>query len=406
MTARLALLEATLAHARRAPLYADKLGAAPRALGSLAELHDLPLTTKAELRDAQPFGALAVPLDDVIEVHTSSGTTNTPVPSFFTRDDLAVGSAAIAEAWRAFGIDRGSRVQFAMAYGLFSGAQLNTYALQHLGAFVLPAGIQSTYRHVQLLADYRIDTMVATPGYYLHLADFLDERDVPRASLALTRGIAAGEVYAEEVRGAIERRLGIRVFDHYGLCEVNTGIAYECEHRTGLHVLDDYVIAEVVDPVTGAPVADGVEGELVLTSLRKQASPVIRYRTGDVTRLRTDPCPCGRATARIDRIRRRVDDLLFIKGIKVDPHELKAMVLAAAGDRIAADVQLVVHARDAAHGPRVLVALKRPGDADLLAELQHLLRERIGLRFCVENVDASYFDRETRMKLKVVEYVA
>jgi len=317
-------LNRTIKNAKKSPLYSKKLKNFSQ-LKSIKEISKLPFTTKQELRDYYPFGGLAVPFNKVIEVHTSSGTTGKTTLSFFTKKDLEIGSKTISTAWKNFGINNESRVQFIMSYGLFSGAALNTYAIQELGGFVLPSGIQPAFKQVELMMDFQIDTIVTTPSYFLYLYDYLENNNIPLNKFKLKRGIAAGEIYSEKTRGIIESKFNIKIYDHYGLCEVNTGIAYECNHRTGLHLLDDYVIAEVINPDTGDILPSEQFGELVLTSLKKEASPVIRYRTGDITRIRSGDCPCANKSIRIERIKRRIDDLIFIKGIKIDPYELKEL---------------------------------------------------------------------------------
>lgn len=329
-------------------------------LENINDLERLPFTTKEDLRSMYPYGGLCVPLSEVLEVHTSSGTTGAPTISFYTKKDLKKGSEEIARAWRSFGVTKESKVQFIMSYGLFSGAMINTYALQELGAFVLPAGILPVARQIELMKDFQIDTLVATPGYLMYLSEYMEENNIDRESLKLKRAIAAGEIYSDNLREEIERRLNIKVYDHYGLCEVNTGIAYECEQRDGLHVLDDYVIAEIIDVTTGQRVAEGVYGELVLTSLKKEASPIIRYKTGDVTCIKKGVCSCGKKSIRIDRIKSRKDDLLFIKGIKVNPHELKDFILShAKGMLLGADIKILVKKNCINYTPLIKLSFKK-----------------------------------------------
>ena len=336
------LLNETISNARNSDFYKLKLKDQPLKLESLSDLKKLPFTTKKELRDCYPFGALAVPVNEVIELHTSSGTTGKATLSYFTKEDLKNGSKAISKAWKCFGINDNSRVQFMMSYGLFSGAALNTYAIQELGGLVVPAGIQSAEKQIQMMLDFKIDTIVGTVGYYYYLFDYIKENKIPLDEFFLKRGIMAGEIYSNKVREEIEHKFKIKIFDHYGLCEVNTGIAYECEFRNGLHLLDDYVFPEIINPESGEVLPLDSEGELVLTTLKKKASPLIRYRTGDITLIKSGRCPCGRNSVRIDRIKRRVDDLIFIKGIKIDPYELKEYILENVGAFIFSDIKIKV----------------------------------------------------------------
>lgn len=398
-------LNKTLSIAKRSLLYSKKLKGFLKRIKNINDLSKLPLTTKEELRDCYPFGNIAVPFKEIIEVHTSSGTTGKSVLSFFTKKDIKIGSREISKAWKCFGIGKDSRVQFAMSYGLFSGAMLNSYAIQELGGFILPAGIQPAARQIRLMIDFQIDTLVATPGYYLYLYDYSEQNKISLKKLFLKRGIAAGEIYSDKIREEIEHKFKIKIFDHYGLCEVNTGIAYECAFRNGLHLLDNYVIAEIINPETGEVLPMETEGELVLTSLKKEASPIIRYRTGDITSMYKGKCPCGRNTIRIGRIKRRMDDLIFIKGIKIDPYELKEYILKIARDHVYSDIKIRIMKDSRNKTPEILVSLRNPSDIKFLEQIKKALKEETLLRFDVNHVNRSYFRREENNKVKFVEYV-
>ena len=371
-------------------------------LNSLTELSNLPFTSKEDLRDSYPYGGLAVPQNEIIEVHTTSGTTGKPTLSFFTKKDLTEGSEAISEAWRTFEISKTSKAMFIMSYGLYSGAALNTYAIQSIGAFVLPAGIQPVKTQVDFMADFGIDTIIATPGFLLYLYQWMKTNKFDRSKLKLIRAIAAGEVYSNVIREDIENKLQIKVFDHYGLCEVNTGIAYECAERKGLHVIDDYVIPEVIDPKTSKVLPPGEYGELVLTSLRKEASPIIRYRTKDITCIMPGQCPCGRNRIRIDRIKSRVGETLFIKGLKIDPYELRDFVRKYLGSKLfAGDMQIIIKENDIKFTPKILMTLIK-GDAKVLKNLEQKVYEFTRVEFQVENVPQEFFNREKNNKVKFI----
>ncbi len=399
------LLNETISNARNSDFYKLKLKDQPLKLESLSDLKKLPFTTKKELRDCYPFGALAVPVNEVIELHTSSGTTGKATLSYFTKEDLKNGSKAISKAWKCFGINDNSRVQFMMSYGLFSGAALNTYAIQELGGLVVPAGIQSAEKQIQMMLDFKIDTIVGTVGYYYYLFDYIKENKIPLDEFFLKRGIMAGEIYSNKVREEIEHKFKIKIFDHYGLCEVNTGIAYECEFRNGLHLLDDYVFPEIINPESGEVLPLDSEGELVLTTLKKKASPLIRYRTGDITLIKSGRCLCGRNSVRIDRIKRRVDDLIFIKGIKIDPYELKEYILENVGAFIFSDIKIKVKNSFDQYTPEILVSLKDSSDFGRLDFIKKLLKDKTLLTFNVNHVDRDYFQRGENNKVKFVEYV-
>jgi len=390
----------TLLHAKNTDLYKnlsfDKYI-------SVNDISKLPLTTKADLRNTYPYGGLSVSTNEIVEMHTTSGTTGVPTVSFYTEKDLMIGSEYIAKAWHSFGINSNSKVQFIMSYGLFSGAMLNTYALQKIGAFVLPAGIQSTEKQVRLMIDFEVDTLVATPGYLMYLSEYIEENNIPRESLKLVRAIAAGEIYSDEVRTLIEERLGIKVYDHYGLCEVNTGIAYECSKRAGLHVLEDYVHAEIIDPNTLEVLPVGQVGELVLTTLQKEATPVLRYRTGDVTYIKEELCECGDPNPRIARIHHRLDDIIFIKGIKVSPGELRDLIYKNFNAMLwGADMIIKVYKNKIKYIPEIILPIK---DSSIENEIEKLIKSKIGIMVKVTKVDKNYFQRDTKTKVKMVQYL-
>lgn len=392
-------LNKTIALAKSTKLYKNKK---LHKLSSLTELSKLPFTSKEDLRDSYPYGGLAVPQNEIIEAHTTSGTTGKPTLSFFTKKDLAEGSKAISEAWRTFGINKKSKVMFIMSYGLYSGAALNTYAIQSIGAFVLPSGIQPVLTQLNFMVDFEIDTIIATPGYLLYLYQWMKTNKFDRSKLKLIRAIAAGEVYSNDIREDIENKLQIKVFDHYGLCEVNTGIAYECTERKGLHVIDDYVIPEVVDPKTNKVLPVGEYGELVFTSLRKDASPIIRYRTKDITCIMPGKCPCGRSRIRIGRIKSRIGETLFIKGLKIDPYELRDFVRKYLGSKLfAGDIQIIIKENDIKFIPKILMTFVK-NDPKVLRNLQLKIYEFTKVKFQVKNVPQEFFNREKNNKVKFI----
>ena len=310
--------------AEKSKFYEKKL--AGLRVNTVEDIAKIPLTTKLELREQAPFGTLAVPLNKVIEVHTSSGTTGKSIPSFFTKKDIDNTKKYISKAWAAFGITNRDVVQFMMQYGLFSGAFLNHYALTHLGAFVVPAGISNSMKQIQLMQEFQTTTIVAVPSYYFRLKEVFEQENIKLEDLSLKRGIAAGETYSNSTRKKIENMFNIDVYDHYGLAEINTGICYECKYKEGMHVLDDYVYAEIVNPKTGEVLGENEEGELVLTTLEKEANPIIRYKTGDITSITYEKCKCGRTQPRIEMIKGRVDNTIQLHGVKIYPIEIELLL--------------------------------------------------------------------------------
>lgn len=398
---RLELLRKTVDSAAGTELYRSK-GLGKVHLDDCNDITKLPFTTKADLRKAYPYGGLAVPIQSVVEVHTSSGTSGKPVGSFLTKQDIRTGNAAIGKAWRAFGVDQNSRVMFAMRYGLFSGAPINTYAIQSIDGFVLPAGIMPIDQQIDLIIDYNIDTVVGLPGFFRYLSSRLQHRGHAMDNFPLKTIIAAGETYSDVTRNEIERSFNAHVFDHYGLAEVNTGIAYECRQRRGLHVLDNYVVAEVIDE-SGQSVEIGEKGELVLTSLNKQASPVLRYRTGDITQyLGEVDCECGTQSTMIGRIEGRLDAAVSIKGVKVDPYDLRSMIQEHFPALLSHGVcSFRIRENRIDYRPKLIVA---SGISEIeSAKLLGFLKKKTMIDFEVETMPLSYwFDNKNKAKL--VEY--
>ena len=274
--------------ARKVPLYQQKLadcGVKPRDIQSLADVRRLPFTTNADLRDAYPAGLLAVAPEDVLRLHTSSGTTGKPKALFFSRRDVDNAAELMARCLVMTGVTRRDVLQNMMTYGLFTGALVMHYGAEKVGCLVIPAGPGNSEKQLLLMQDFRTTVIHVTPSYALYLADFLEKKGVdPRRDLALRKAFVGAEPYTEETRRKIEQALGIDVYNSYGLSEMNgPGVAFECEHKCGMHLWEDNYLLEIVDPQTGEPLPDGQTGELVLTTLCREAMPLLRYRTRDIT---------------------------------------------------------------------------------------------------------------------------
>jgi len=397
-------LKKNLIHANNSQLYKEKFKNLNLDLSSISDFKKIPFTTKDELRKYYPFGNLAVEIKEVIEMHTSSGTTGgDPQVTFLTKKDLEIASKSISHAWKTFGITSKSVVQFIMSYGLFSGAMLNTFAIQNLGALVIPAGIIPTKQQVYLIQKFNVDTIVATPSYYLYLYEFLKNNLIPISSLNLKRGIAAGEIYSEGLRKEIEKKFNITIYDHYGLCEVYTGIAYECNKRNGLHVLGGYVFAEIIDPDTGEDVKEGEIGELILTTLKKDASPLIRYKTGDMVKKIPAVCSCGDNNPLISRILKRKDATIFIKGIKLDPYEAKINLNNVLKEKFYDDMQFVIPKNLSLDYPKIYLAPKKK-NIDL-SEVRKIIKSETNLNFEIKIVHIDYFRKSGETKIKLVKYI-
>jgi len=326
-------LRQTLARvARRVPFYQQKfaeLGFQPGALKSLADLRRLPFTTTADLRAAYPAGLLAVKRNQTLRLHTSSGTTGKPKAIFFSRRDVNNAADLIARCLVATGATRDDVLQNMMTYGLFTGALVMHYGAEKVGLLVIPAGPGNSEKQLLLMEDFRSTLIHTTPSYALYFADFLDKKGIdPRRHLALKKAYIGAEPYTEETRRKIETALGVEVYNSYGLSEMNgPGVAFECEAKGGMHLWEDHFLMEIVDPRTGEPVPEGQPGELVLTTLCREAMPILRYRTRDITSIIREPCACGRTHRRIKRITGRADDMLIVRGVNIYPQQIERVLM-------------------------------------------------------------------------------
>jgi phenylacetate-CoA ligase len=304
----------------------------PEDLGALGDIRHLPFTTKSDLRDTYPFGLFASPIEDVVRVHASSGTTGKPIVVAYTRQDLDVWTSVMVRAFAACGLNRGDVLQNAYGYGLFTGGLGAHYGAEALGATVIPVSGGNTDRQIMVLKDFRVTAICCTPSYFIHLMERAAELGLRIRDLPLRAGIFGAEPWTECMRRHIESGSGIQAFDIYGLSEIiGPGVAVECPYHQGLHIFEDHFYPEIVHPGTGRVLPDGDEGELVLTTLSKQAMPMIRYRTRDITALYPEPCPCGRTVRRMARIARRSDDMFIIRGVNVFPSQIEAALLAVEG---------------------------------------------------------------------------
>ncbi|WP_406397000.1 phenylacetate--CoA ligase PaaK [Streptomyces uncialis] len=328
-------LRSTLRHAYdNVELYRakfDEAGTGPGDCRSLGDLSRFPFTTKADLRDTYPFGMFAVPMADVRRVHASSGTTGRPTVVGYTDNDLSVWADVMARSIRAAGGRPGHKAHISYGYGLFTGGLGAHYGAERAGCTVIPASGGMTARQVRIIQDFRPEIIMITPSYMLTLLDEFEKQGIDPRTSSLKVGIFGAEPWTEEMRREIEERAGIHAVDIYGLSEViGPGVAQECvETKDGLHVWEDHFYPEVVDPLTGAVLPDGEEGELVLTSLTKEALPVVRYRTRDLTRLL--PGTARPAFRRIEKITGRCDDMIILRGVNVFPSQIEEIVLRTPG---------------------------------------------------------------------------
>lgn len=311
----------------------DEAGVRPSDIKTLKDLAKLPFTTKEDLRINYPFGLFAVPFEKVVRIHASSGTTGKPTVVGYTKNDIDAWAELMARTLSAGGAHKGDVVHNAYGYGLFTGGLGAHYGAERLGAAVIPISGGNTKRQIMIMQDFGSTVLMCTPSYALNMADVMKEMGVEPTSLKLRVGLFGAEPWSENMRNEIEKRLGIKAIDIFGLSEVmGPGVASEClEEQRGLHVFEDYFIPEIIDPETFEVLPPGERGELVFTTLTKEAFPVIRYRTKDLSQLIADPCSCGRTFHRMQRITGRTDDMLIIRGVNVFPSQIEHVLMSIEG---------------------------------------------------------------------------
>ena len=312
----------------------------------LDDIRRLPFTTSEDLRANYPYGLLAVPKDEVVRVHTSSGTTGKPKAVFFSKGDIERSANLMARCLVMTGTGRGDVLQNMMTYGLFTGALVMHYGAEKVGALVIPAGPGNTDRQISLMRDFETTADHVTPSYALYLASTLQKKGIdPGKDLNLRRAYLGAEPYSEETRRKLEYIFGIDVFNSYGLTEMNgPGVAFECKYKNGMHLWEDHFLVEIIDPDTGEVLDEGQEGELVITSLRREAMPLIRYRTRDITKIIPGSCKCGRSHRRISRIIGRSDDMFVVKGVNIFPQQIEQVLMGIKG--VAQNYQIILDAYD------------------------------------------------------------
>jgi phenylacetate-CoA ligase len=320
----------------RVPFYRERLTGAGIAADNIRSLEDvirLPFTTKQDLRDNYPLGLLAVPRDDVVRVHASSGTTGKPTVSAYSQGDLDIWAEVMARAYTMAGVTHRDVVHNAYGYGLFTGGLGFHLGAEKIHAMVVPVSGGLSKRQIMLLEDFEATVLASTPSYALVLAEAAREAGVDVTKrLKLRVGLFGAEPWTEEMRRELEERLNLEAYDSYGLTEIiGPGVALECPYHNGLHIFEDHFLAEVIDPETEEPLADGEIGELVLTTLTRQAMPMVRYRTRDRVTLRHDVCPCGRTLVRMGKVQGRTDDMLVVRGVNIFPSQIEEVVLAMQG---------------------------------------------------------------------------
>ncbi|MHB1134865.1 MAG: phenylacetate--CoA ligase family protein [Chloroflexota bacterium] len=394
------------------PFYRDRFdacGVKPQDVKSPADLACLPLLTKDDLRDHFPYGLFAVPMKDVVRVHASSGTTGLPTVVGYTRRDLDTWAEVMARLVTAAGVTSGDIAQVSFGYGFFTGAFGLHYALERVGATVLPVSGGNTERQVETLLNFGSTALICTPSYAIRIAEVAEEMRVDRSRLRLKWGLFGAEPWSEGLRREVEARLGLFATDNYGMSEIiGPGVAGECQAREGLHINEDHFLVEVVDPDTGQAVPEGEPGELVFTSLTKEAFPVVRYRTRDISRLTTERCDCGRTLARMSRVFGRTDDMLIIRGVNVFPSQIEEVLLAVEGaephyqiviERSGAlddiEVQLEISERTFSDGARKMFSLREL--------VEHRLEVALGIGVRVKLMEPGAIERSQGKAKRVID---
>lgn len=310
----------------------NEQGIDPDDIQSLADIAQLPFTTKEDLRVNYPYGMFAVPLREVVRIHSSSGTTGKPTVVGYTKNDIRTWSNLVARFMTAAGVTHDDVVQIAFGYGMFTGAFGLHYGAEVIGASVIPMGGGNTEKQIMIMQDYRSTALVCTPSYAITIAERIEQLGIDPKSLSLKTGLFGGEPWSEAMRSEIESRLGISATDNYGLSEViGPGVGGECRHKCGMHIFEDAFFPEIINPETCEVLPPGSVGELVLTTLTKEAFPMIRYRTRDITSLDYGKCSCGRTMVRMMKTMGRSDDMLIIKGVNVFPSQIEDVLVAIEG---------------------------------------------------------------------------
>lgn len=387
----------------------DERKLTPDDVRSLADIVKLPLYVKTDLRDTYPFGLFASPMDEVVRLHASSGTTGKPIVVAYTREDVDVWSSVMLRAFASYGVQSTDIIQNSYGYGLFTGGLGAHYGAEALGATVIPTSGGNTDRQLMILRDFNVTVICCTPSYFLRLIERAGEMGIDMHDLPLAVGVFGAEPWTAEMRKRIEAESGITAYDIYGLSEIiGPGVAAECYCQDGLHLFEDHFYPEILDPKTLEPVPDGEEGELVLTTLSKHAMPMIRYRTRDITALIPEKCACGRTIRRMRRISRRSDDMLIIRGINVFPSQIEAALLAV--DGTLPHYQIVLTSEGALDQMEVHVEVTQEIFSDKIRALEtlqerlaHSIEHTTGLRVRLRLVQPNTIERSEGKAKRVID---
>ncbi len=354
----------------------DEMNLKPSDVQSVDDLHKCPFTIKQDLRDNYPFNLFAAPMKDIVRVHASSGTTGKPTTVGYTKNDIDTWAELAARCLGCAGANEDSIVQVAYGYGLFTGGLGLHYGVERLGGTVIPISGGNTEKQLMLMQDYGSTQLACTPSYALYLGEALDAAGKTTDDIKLRSGIFGAEPWSESLRKKIEGKLKIKAYDIYGLSEImGPGVAMECECQNGLHIWEDHFIAEIIDPDTLEVLPDGMEGELVITTLTKEGIPLLRYRTRDISKIYTELCACGRTHARIARVKARTDDMLIIRGVNVFPSQIESVLLTVKG--VEPHYEIIVTRENAMDSLEIHVELSEDFAFDTISSVETLAKTLI-----------------------------
>ena len=388
----------------------ESLGVTPADIRTLADIHKLPFTVKADLRDNYPFGLFAEPMSEIVRLHASSGTTGKPIVVGYTQGDLDVWSEVMKRAFLCCGLSREDIVQVSYGYGLFTGGLGAHAGVEALGATVVPTSAGNSQRQIMLMNDFNVTAICCTPSFFCHLIEKAQEMGMDLRNMPVRVGVFGAEPWTQEMRRRIEQEANIKAFDIYGLSEIiGPGVAIDCEHQTGLHIFEDHFYPEIVDADTLEPLPDGEYGELVITTLTKTGIPMLRYRTRDLTRIIPGECACGRTIRRIDRISSRSDDMFIIRGVNVFPSQIEAALLSVEGTL--PHYNIVLYTENGMDNIEVDVEVTPELFSDRVREMEGLskrladaIASTIGLRVKIKLVAAQTIQRSEGKAKRVIDH--
>ena len=396
------------------PFYKAKFDAAgikPADIKCLEDISKLPFTTKSDLRETYPYGLLASPQADIVEIHMSSGTTGTPVVDAYTERDLDDWAEAMARTLSGAGACHTDTVQNAYGYGLFTGGMGVHHGAKKLGATIIPISSGNTEKQLMLMKDFNTTLFSCTPSYAMYMAERAKELGIDIKSLPVRAGLFGAEPWSEGIRKKIEEDWNIKAYDVYGLTEITgPGVAFECEYQNGMHVNEDMFYPEIINPETGEPVPEGTKGELVFTTLTKQGTPLIRYRTRDITYIIPEECSCGRTTRRIHRLFGRTDDMLIIRGVNVFPSQIENALVEIHG--VEPNYQIIVDRNSQTHldDAELHVEVSESHFSDetkdlesLRSKIDNIMKSKLGIHLKIKLVEPKSIERSTGKSKRVID---